>query len=281
MTRNTRAAAETRIRAAIGQLLAAPISDGLKCHVKSLCILSGVPRATLYRSYPHLKAEFERRRGDDQAAGAPRGSAPLADPTTASPEHETARNASPTRTPNSPTCNSSNAKRSRVSPPNTTRSPRCVARPTTPRAPQAPSSHYPPATPTAGRQRRRTVAHSHRSDAGSADRVDCAGDRLSSDLRSRAQTAQEPLNHTRATLPSKPGRSTLRPRRPPNQAQMFRGRNKAANLASIRLRAASYPVRKSLVRNWSSSRKASSAGHRLMSIVGRGGGSASSLRRYV
>jgi hypothetical protein len=69
MTRNTRAAAETRIRAAIEQLLAAPIPDGLKCDVKSLCNLSGVPRATLYRSYPHLKAEFERRRGDDQAAG--------------------------------------------------------------------------------------------------------------------------------------------------------------------------------------------------------------------
>jgi chromosome segregation ATPase len=28
-----------------------------------------VPRATLYRTYPHLKAEFERQRGAAQASG--------------------------------------------------------------------------------------------------------------------------------------------------------------------------------------------------------------------
>jgi hypothetical protein len=69
MTREAPAATETRVRAAIGQLLAGPIPDGLKCDVKSLCVLSGVPRATLYRTYPHLKAEFERRRGAEQEAG--------------------------------------------------------------------------------------------------------------------------------------------------------------------------------------------------------------------
>jgi len=55
---------EGRIRAAMAQLLGGDIPDGLKCDVKSLCALSGVPRATLYRSYPHIKAEFERERSD-------------------------------------------------------------------------------------------------------------------------------------------------------------------------------------------------------------------------
>jgi hypothetical protein len=32
-------------------------------------VLSGVPRATLYRSYPHIKAEFDRKRSDAQTAG--------------------------------------------------------------------------------------------------------------------------------------------------------------------------------------------------------------------
>jgi hypothetical protein len=54
--------AEARIRAAITQLLTGPIPDDLKCDVKSLCVLAGVPRATLYRTYPHLKAEFDRQR---------------------------------------------------------------------------------------------------------------------------------------------------------------------------------------------------------------------------
>jgi chromosome segregation ATPase len=61
--------AEARIRAAMNQLLAGTIPEGLKCDVKSLCTLSGVPRATLYRTYPHLKAEFEHHRDDAQAAG--------------------------------------------------------------------------------------------------------------------------------------------------------------------------------------------------------------------
>ena len=60
---------EGRIRAAMAQLLGGDIPEGLKCDVKSLCTLSGVPRATLYRSYPHLKAEFEHARSDAQTAG--------------------------------------------------------------------------------------------------------------------------------------------------------------------------------------------------------------------
>lgn len=51
------------------QLLGGDIPEGLKCDVKSLCILSGVPRATLYRSYPHVKKEFELARSDEQTAG--------------------------------------------------------------------------------------------------------------------------------------------------------------------------------------------------------------------
>lgn len=51
------------------QLLAGPVPEGLKCDVKSLCILAGVPRATLYRTYPHLKANFDRQRTAAQEAG--------------------------------------------------------------------------------------------------------------------------------------------------------------------------------------------------------------------
>lgn len=62
--------AEIRIRAAMVQLLAGETPEGHKCDVTSLCVLAGVPRATFYRTYPHLKAEFEQRLGqlsvDDQ-----------------------------------------------------------------------------------------------------------------------------------------------------------------------------------------------------------------------
>ena len=60
---------EGRIRTAMAQLLGGDIPEGLKCDVKSLCTLSGVPRATLYRSYLHLKAEFECARSNAQTAG--------------------------------------------------------------------------------------------------------------------------------------------------------------------------------------------------------------------
>jgi len=62
MASDRQADAETRIRAATAQLLGGDIPDGLNCDVKRLCTLAGVPRATLYRTYPHLKAEFDRRR---------------------------------------------------------------------------------------------------------------------------------------------------------------------------------------------------------------------------
>jgi chromosome segregation ATPase len=69
MTGDRHAHAQARIRAAIDQLLGGDIPEGLKCDVKSLCQLAGVPRATLYRSYPHLKAEFDQRRTGAQQAG--------------------------------------------------------------------------------------------------------------------------------------------------------------------------------------------------------------------
>ncbi|GCB48265.1 hypothetical protein [Streptomyces sp. NL15-2K] len=61
--------AEARIRAAMRQLLTGPVPDGLKCDVKSLCTLARVPRPTFYRTYPHLKAEFDRQRTATQEAG--------------------------------------------------------------------------------------------------------------------------------------------------------------------------------------------------------------------
>ncbi|MET9805599.1 hypothetical protein [Streptomyces halstedii] len=69
MTHDHQAEAETRIRSAMQQLLVGSVPDGLKCDVKSLCTLAGVPRATLYRTYPHLKAEFDRQRTASQQAG--------------------------------------------------------------------------------------------------------------------------------------------------------------------------------------------------------------------
>ncbi|MFD8220499.1 hypothetical protein ACFV2U_44230 [Streptomyces sp. NPDC059697] len=69
MMHNPQAEPEARIRNAMRQLLTGPIPDGLKCDVKSLCTLAGVPRATLYRTYPHLKAEFDRQRTAAQEAG--------------------------------------------------------------------------------------------------------------------------------------------------------------------------------------------------------------------
>ncbi|MFJ5123009.1 hypothetical protein [Kitasatospora sp. NPDC088548] len=61
--------AEDRIRAAMQQLLVGPVPEGLKCDVKSLCALARVPRATLYRTYPNLKAEFDSQRTAAQQAG--------------------------------------------------------------------------------------------------------------------------------------------------------------------------------------------------------------------
>lgn len=69
MTHERRTEAEASIRAAMQQLLAGPVPDGLKCDIKSLSTIAGVPRATLYRTYPHLKAEFDRQRAAVREAG--------------------------------------------------------------------------------------------------------------------------------------------------------------------------------------------------------------------
>jgi hypothetical protein len=69
MASDRQADAEARIRTAITQLLTGPMPDDLKCDVKSLCVLAGVPRATLYRTYPHLKVEFDRQRDAAQDNG--------------------------------------------------------------------------------------------------------------------------------------------------------------------------------------------------------------------
>ncbi|MEO8521112.1 MAG: hypothetical protein ABI603_07110 [Acidobacteriota bacterium] len=69
MASEAHADAEARIRAAITQLLGGDIPEGLKCDVKSLCVLADVPRATLYRTYPHLKAEFDHQRNAAQENG--------------------------------------------------------------------------------------------------------------------------------------------------------------------------------------------------------------------
>ncbi|MEL5957958.1 hypothetical protein AADR41_24895 [Streptomyces sp. CLV115] len=45
------------------QLMAGDVPEGLWCNIKSLSILAAVPRATLYRTYPHIKEEFENRLG--------------------------------------------------------------------------------------------------------------------------------------------------------------------------------------------------------------------------
>jgi hypothetical protein len=51
--------AEHRIRVAAAALLAGDIPDGGRCDITTLARQAGVSRATLYRSYPHLKQQFE------------------------------------------------------------------------------------------------------------------------------------------------------------------------------------------------------------------------------
>ncbi|MBT2403672.1 MULTISPECIES: hypothetical protein [unclassified Streptomyces] len=61
MPNDRHADAESRLTAAMDQLMAGDIPEGLRCDIKSLSILAAVPRATLYRTYPHVKEEFESR----------------------------------------------------------------------------------------------------------------------------------------------------------------------------------------------------------------------------
>jgi hypothetical protein len=60
---------EARIRAAADRLLAGAVPAGGKCDIKTLAANAGVSRAALYRTYPHLKREFENRLNRLQAAG--------------------------------------------------------------------------------------------------------------------------------------------------------------------------------------------------------------------
>ena len=60
---------EQRIRAAARALLAGEIPAGGKCDVTTLARQARVSRAALYRSYPHLKAEFEQQLAQTQARG--------------------------------------------------------------------------------------------------------------------------------------------------------------------------------------------------------------------
>ena len=53
--------AEQRTRAAADALLRGDIPPDGKCDITTLARQAGISRAALYRSYPHLKEEFERR----------------------------------------------------------------------------------------------------------------------------------------------------------------------------------------------------------------------------
>jgi hypothetical protein len=61
--------AERRIRAASDALLRGDIPPDGKCDVTTLARQAEVSRAALYRSYPHLKEEFERRLAALRAGG--------------------------------------------------------------------------------------------------------------------------------------------------------------------------------------------------------------------
>ncbi|WP_329387692.1 hypothetical protein OG625_31280 [Streptomyces sp. NBC_01351] len=63
MPSDRHANAESRLKAAMDQLMAGDVPEGLRCDIQSLSILAAVPRATLYRTYPHIKQEFESRLG--------------------------------------------------------------------------------------------------------------------------------------------------------------------------------------------------------------------------
>lgn len=52
---------EERIRAAIDRLLRGQIPPGGGCDIKTLAREAAVSRASLYRTYHHLKTEFEQR----------------------------------------------------------------------------------------------------------------------------------------------------------------------------------------------------------------------------
>ena len=60
---------EARIRAAADQLLHGDLPPGGRCDIKTLAHAAGISRAALYRTYPHLKEDFERRLTQARTAG--------------------------------------------------------------------------------------------------------------------------------------------------------------------------------------------------------------------
>jgi hypothetical protein len=61
ISQNQRQHTEDRIRAATDRLLSGQIPTGGGCDIKTLASEAGLSRAALYRSYGHLKTEFEQR----------------------------------------------------------------------------------------------------------------------------------------------------------------------------------------------------------------------------
>ncbi len=60
---------EQRIRAAADALLRGELPPDGKCDITTLARQAGISRAALYRTYPHLKEEFEQRLAGFQAGG--------------------------------------------------------------------------------------------------------------------------------------------------------------------------------------------------------------------
>jgi AcrR family transcriptional regulator len=60
---------EGRIRAAADRLLRGDLPPGGRCDIKTLAATAEVSRAALYRTYPHLKDDFEQRLAQARAAG--------------------------------------------------------------------------------------------------------------------------------------------------------------------------------------------------------------------
>lgn len=61
ISQDQRTQVEERIRAAMDRLLRGELPAGGKCDIKTLASEAGISRAALYRTYTHLKQEFEQR----------------------------------------------------------------------------------------------------------------------------------------------------------------------------------------------------------------------------
>ncbi|WP_380286547.1 hypothetical protein [Kitasatospora purpeofusca] len=69
LSQDQREHTERRIREAMDRLLRGQIPTNGGCDVKTLAREAGISRAALYRTWGHLKEEFERRRAAAWAAG--------------------------------------------------------------------------------------------------------------------------------------------------------------------------------------------------------------------